>query len=115
VWPACAGLSAGPRIRAKDGGRSPSTVDQARQLLEAAAGYRFEAAFVPALAYEMRRGEVLGLHWSALDRKAGTLGVTHGVKRVKDRDASSGRRTRLVVSELKTPKSRRTLSLTPNW
>ena len=66
-----------------------------------------------ALAYGMRRGEVLGLHWSALDWKAGTLGVTHGVKRVKDRDASSGRRTRLVVSELKTPKSRRTLSLTP--
>jgi integrase len=56
---------------------------------------------------------VLGLHWSALDWKAGTLGVTHGIKRVKDRDTSSGRRTRLVVSELKTPKSRRTLSLTP--
>jgi integrase len=72
-----------------------------------------EAAVVLALAYGMRRGEVLGLHWSALDWKAGTLGVTHGVKRVKDRDASSGRRTRLVVSELKTPKSRRTLSLTP--
>jgi hypothetical protein len=37
-----------PRIRAKDGGTL--TVDQARQLLEAAAGYRFEAAFVLALA-----------------------------------------------------------------
>ena len=68
---------------------------------------------VLALAYGMRRGEVLGLHWSALDWKAGTLGVTHSVKRVKDRDASSGRRTRLVVSELKTSKSRRTLALTP--
>jgi len=68
---------------------------------------------VLALAYGMRRSEVLGLHWSALDWKAGTLGVTHGGKRVKDRDVSSGRRTRLVVSELKTPKSRRTLSLTP--
>ena len=58
-------------------------------------------------------GEVLGLHWSALDWKAGTLAVTHGVKRIKERDTSSGRRTRLVVSELKTPKSRRTLALTP--
>lgn len=106
-----AGLSAAPRIRAKDG--RALTVDQARQLLEAAAGYRFEAAVVLALAYGMRRGEVLGLHWSALDWKAGTLGVTQSVKRVKDRDSSSGRRTRLVVSELKTPKSRRTLSLTP--
>ena len=66
-----------------------------------------------ALAYGMRRGEVLGLHWSALDWQTGTLRVTHSVKRVKDRDVSSGRRTRLVVSELKTPKSRRTLVLTP--
>jgi len=34
------------------------------------------------------RVEVPGLHWSGLDCKAGTLGVTHSVKRVKDRDAS---------------------------
>jgi integrase len=39
--------------------------------------------------------------------------VTHGVRRIKDRDTSSGRQTRLVVGELKTPKSRRTLALTP--
>ena len=106
-----AGLSAAPRIRAREG--RTLTVEQARQLLDAAAGYRFEAAVVLALAYGMRRGEVLGLHWSALDWKAGTLRVTHSVKRVKDRDASSDRRTRLVVSELKTPKSRRILALTP--
>jgi integrase len=106
-----AGLSAPPRIRAKQG--RTLTVEQARQLLDAAAGYRFEAAVVMALAYGMRRGEVLGLHWSALDSKAGRLGVTHGVKRVKNRDVSSGRRTRLVVREVKTPKSRRTLALTP--
>ena len=85
----------------------------ARQLLDAAAGYRFEAAVVMALAYGMRRGEVLGLHWSALDWKAGRLGVTHGVKRVKNRDVSSGRRIRLVAREVKTPKSRRVLALTP--
>ena len=71
-------------IRAKEG--RTLTVEQARQLLDAAAGYRFEAAVVLALAYGMRRGEVLGLHWSALDWKAGTLAVTHGVKRIKDRD-----------------------------
>ncbi len=106
-----AALSTAPRIRARQG--RTLTVEQAQQLLYAAAGYRFEAAIVLALAYGMRRGEVLGLHWSALDWKAGTLGVTHSVKRVKDRDTSSGRRTRLVVSELKTPKSRRTLALTP--
>ncbi len=104
-------LSAPPRIRAREG--RTLTIDQARQLLNAAAAYRFETAVVLALAYGMRRGEVLGLHWSALDWETSTLRVTHGVKRVKDRDSASGRRTRLVVSELKTPKSRRTLTLTP--
>jgi integrase len=68
---------------------------------------------VLALTYGLRRGEVLGLRWSALDWKAGTLGVTHSVRRIKDRDTSSGGRTRLLVGELKTPKSRRTLALTP--
>jgi integrase len=106
-----ASLSVAPRIRAREG--RTLTVDQARQLLDAAAGYRFEAAVVLALAFGMRRGEVLGLRWSALDWEAGTLRVTHSVRRVKDRDASSGRRTRLVVTELKTPKSRRILALTP--
>ncbi len=106
-----AALSTPPRIRAKEG--RTLTIDQAHRLLEAAAGYRFEAAVVLALAYGMRRGEVLGLQWSALDWEAGTVGVTHGMKRIKDRDLSSDRRTRLVVSELKTPKSRRTLALTP--
>jgi integrase len=106
-----AGLSAAPRIRAREG--RTLTIEQARQLLDVAAGYRFEAAVVLALAYGMRRGEVLGLHWSALDWEAGTLQVTHGVRRVKERDAPMGRRTRLVVTELKTPKSRRLLALTP--
>ena len=106
-----ASLSTAPRIRAREG--RTLTMDQARQLLDAAAGYRFEAAVVLALAYGMRRGEVLGLHWPALDWSAGTLRVTHSVRRVKDRDESSGRRTRVVVTELKTPKSRRILALTP--
>jgi integrase len=106
-----AGLSVAPRIRASEG--RTLTVDQARQLLDAAAGYRFEAAVVLALAYGMRRGEVLGLHWSALDWRAGTLRVTHSVRRVKERDESSDRRTGVVVTELKTPKSRRTVALTP--
>jgi len=54
-----AGLSVAPRIRAREG--RTLTVDQARQPLDAAAGYRFEAAVVLALAYGMRRGDVLGL------------------------------------------------------
>jgi hypothetical protein len=37
------------------------------QLLDAAAGYRFEAAVVLALAYGMRRGEVHRAHMSYAD------------------------------------------------
>ena len=69
-------------------------------------------AVLVALTYGLRRGEVLGLHWSALDWKAGTVMVTHGMKRIKVRDASSPYRTQLVIAELKTPRSRRTLALT---
>jgi integrase len=40
------------------------------------------------LAYGLRRGEAMGLHWSALDSSAATLKVTHGVKRVQNRTTS---------------------------
>lgn len=65
------------------------------------------------LAFGLRRGEALGLHWSALDWDAATLKVTHAVKRVRDRTEPSELRTRLVIGELKTARSRRTLFLTP--
>jgi integrase len=65
------------------------------------------------LSFGLRRGEALGLHWSALSWEASTLKVTHGVKRVYVRANNAERRTRLVVGELKTPRSRRTLFLTP--
>jgi integrase len=88
------------------------TVDQARRLIAGASETRHEALLTVMLAYGLRRGEALGLHWSALDWDAARLKVTHGVKRVQDRTASD-RHTRLVIGELKTARSRRTLFLTP--
>lgn len=88
------------------------TVDQARRLIAESGATRHEALLTVMLAYGLRRGEALGLHWSALDWEGATLKVTHGVKRVQDRTASD-RQTRLVVGELKTARSRRTLFLTP--
>lgn len=82
-----AALSSPPRIRGTEG--RTLTVQQARQLLVSAAGGRIEVAVMIALAYGLRRGELLGLHWSALDWQARTLGATHGVKRIKNRDSSS--------------------------
>lgn len=106
-----AALSAAPRVRG-DEGRALS-VDQARSLLGAVRGTRHEALLTVMLAFGLRRGEALGLHWSALAWEAGTLKVTHGVKRIRVRVTDSELRTRLLVGELKTPRSRRTLFLTP--
>jgi integrase len=88
------------------------TVDEARRLIIEASRTRHEALLTVMLAYGLRRVEARGLHWSALDWDAATLKVTHGVKQVQDRTASH-RHTRLVVGELKTARSRRTLLLTP--
>jgi integrase len=65
------------------------------------------------LAFGLRRGEALGLHWSALDWDAAMLKVTHAVKRVRDHTEPSELRTHLVIGELETARSRRTLFLTP--
>ena len=101
-----ASLSRPAQVRSGQG--RTLTVEQARVLLRAIEGHRLELPVMIALAYGMRRGEVLGLQWSGVDWEAGAVAVTHGVKRIKNRDGSSAARTRLVLGELKTPKSRRT-------
>jgi integrase len=53
----------------------PLTPEQARALLEAARGNRFEALFVLALHCGLREGELLGLKWDDVDLKASTLRV----------------------------------------
>ncbi|HET6479276.1 MAG TPA: tyrosine-type recombinase/integrase, partial [Actinoplanes sp.] len=65
------------------------------------------------LAFGLRRGEALGLRWSALDGDTATLKVTHALKRVRARTETSELRTRLMIGELKTARSRRTLFLAP--
>lgn len=54
---------------------TPITADQARALLLAADGNRLEALYVLAVATGLRSGELLGLHWSDIDLKAGMLAV----------------------------------------
>jgi integrase len=66
-----------------------------------------------ALVFGLRRGEALGLMWSGFDPAGRTLRVTHAIKRIKNRDPGATRKTKLVINELKTKRSRRTLALTP--
>ncbi|MFE4513289.1 tyrosine recombinase XerC [Kitasatospora sp. NPDC056783] len=80
------------------------TVPQARLLLKAASPDRLHALYVLALAMGLRRGELLGLHWAAVDLERGTLIVSSNLQRV---DGA------LQLGPTKTASSLRTLPLPP--
>lgn len=80
------------------------TRDQAKALLRAAQGDRLEAVYVLALATGMRQGELLGLHWSDVDLRRGTLRVVGTLQR-----SAEG----FSVAEPKTERGRREIDLTP--
>ncbi|MGL5857882.1 MAG: tyrosine-type recombinase/integrase [Angustibacter sp.] len=106
-----AALSTPPQVVAEPG-RS-LTVDQARTLLDAVAGHRHAPLVLVMLTFGLRRGEALALRWADLDVGNRTLGVTSGLRRVRTREPDAPRRTRLVLTRLKTRRSRRVLFLPP--
>jgi integrase len=81
----------------------PLDRDQARALLEAAAGDRVEALYVLAVHTGMREGELLGLKWEDVDLERGILRLRRALVR-------EGGKT--VLGDLKTAKSRRSVRLT---
>jgi integrase len=60
------------------------TVKEARALLAAAAGTRFEVLFVLALKTGMRRGELLALHWGDVDLDKGVLQIRGTLRRTRE-------------------------------
>jgi integrase len=75
---------------------------EAGRLLAAAAGDRFEALFVMALATGLRQGELFGLQWTDFDLTAGTLFVQRQLEEV------NGKHT---LTEPKSAKGRRRVDL----
>lgn len=61
------------------------TRDQARRILELAAGDRLEAFVSVGLGLGMRESEILGLTWSAVDLERGTLSVVNQLGRASGR------------------------------
>jgi len=112
-----------PRYDAPD--IEPLTVAEARALLAAAEDEPNGAAFMLAISLGLRRGEVLGLSWGDVDLDAGHLSVRRQLERrdwkhgCADPDRCDDRPSRcpqrngggLVLAELKTKGSRRTLPL----
>jgi integrase len=80
----------------------PLDATEARAILDAARGTRFEAAYAIALNLGLRRGEILGLRWADIDFDRNTLRVAQALRRVDGK---------LQATETKTGRSRRTLSL----
>jgi len=82
----------------------PLSPEEARRLLEAARVDRLEALYVLGITTTMRRGELLGLTWSDVDLKNGTVSISRTLTRI-----DNGKR--ISLGEPKT-KSRRTIYLT---
>lgn len=78
----------------------PLDVDQAKKFLTVAKTHRLEALFSVALACGLRLGEATGLTWDDVDLETGEVRVRQQLQAVKKQ---------LVLQELKTEKSRRTL------
>jgi len=79
--------------------------NQARQLLIAAQGDRYEAMYYLAITTGLRQGELLGLKWDDIDFSSGILQVKRQLQRVP------GKGVRL--SEPKTKAGRRQIQLGP--
>jgi len=98
-----AAIADGPKVPHREG--RTLTPDQAKTFLCAVRGNRLEAAYVVALALGLRRGELLGLSWSDLELD-GPMPLVR-IRRQLLRHQGQG----VLLSELKTAGSRRTLHL----
>lgn len=58
------------------------TVDQARAIIDAAAGTRWEALLSLAIGSGLRQGELFALSWDDIDLDAGTITVRHSLEEV---------------------------------
>jgi len=76
---------------------------EARAFLKAVANDRMEGLYVLAITTGLRQGELLGLRWQDVDLERGVLAVRNQLQRVTGKG--------LRLRELKTEKSRRTLTL----
>lgn len=66
--------------------------------------------YIFALFTGLRRGEVLALRWSDIDIESGIIKVTKTLSRVKTY-VDSGDKTKLIISEPKTEKSKRIIPI----
>jgi integrase len=88
-----------PKMRKKE--IHPLNPGQAKAFLEAARGDRYEALYVLAIHYGLRRGELLGLKWS--DLQGNTLQVRRTMSEARvgriEEETKNGKGRRIELSE----------------
>ena len=83
--------------------------EECRKLLDALHGDPLELPITLAVLYGLRRSEVLGLRWSAIDFKRATIMISHSVTS----SVINGKRQMIAKDKLKRKSSFRTLPLMP--
>lgn len=85
--------------------------DETRALLDKARGSALFAPVFLALATGMRRGELLGLRWSAVDLDGASLVVRESLEQTRDGKDPGRAQIRLRFKPPKTKRGRRTITL----
>lgn len=89
------------------------TVDEIKYLLENAKEDDLYPIVILAIFTGMRKGEIMGLHWSDVDFENGAIHVTGSLCRViEEPDEKGKRKTRYEIMEPKTKKSIRYIPMT---
>ena len=85
----------------------PWTSDEARRLLESACSSSdpLYAAYVLVLVLGLRKGEVLGLAWEAVNFEQGALVPDHQLQRSGDHSSTEKRRPRHLMPDCPCPTS----------
>ncbi len=83
--------------------------DEMAKLFDAAKGSRIEIPILLSAFYGLRRSEVLGLKWSAIDFQNNTITIKHTVTSCN----LNGKHVQIAQDTTKTKSSRRTLPLVP--
>lgn len=96
-------VSANPArfLRAPSERRAPTValdVDDARKLIDAAKGERLHPLLVTTLGLALRRGEALGLRVSDVDLAAGTVRISHSLRRIPPDLRAAGEGPRRLVA-----------------
>ena len=87
------------------------TEDEIQDLFEVARGTKLELPIVLAAFYGLRRSEVLGLKWDAIDFQQNTITIKHTITSCR----VDGKLVEVAADTTKTKSSRRTLPLVPQF